>query len=101
NPRNLQMLLQFLAGRGHTLLVAKSGEADLEIAAQSTPAVVLLDVMMPGLDGFETCRRLKADPATRDAAVLFLSAAGETEHKLAGFAAGGGDFATQTNQRDH
>src|SRR5215203_4915363 len=59
NPRNLQMLLQFLGGRGHTLLVAKSGEAALEIAAKSRPAVVLLDVMMPGLDGFETCHRLK------------------------------------------
>src|SRR4051794_1532090 len=98
NPRNLQMLLQFLGGRGHTLLVAKSGEAALEIAAKSRPAVILLDVMMPGIDGFETCRRLKSDARTRDAAVLFLSAAGETEQKLAGFEAGGVDYITKPIQ---
>jgi serine phosphatase RsbU (regulator of sigma subunit) len=98
NPRNLQMLLQFLGGRGHTLLVAKSGEAALEIAAKSRPAVILLDVMMPGIDGFETCRRLKADERTRDAAVLFLSAAGETEQKLSGFEAGGVDYITKPIQ---
>jgi phosphoserine phosphatase RsbU/P len=98
NPRNLQMLLQFLGGRGHTLLVAKSGEAALEIAVKSRPAVILLDVMMPGIDGFETCRRLKADERTRDAAVLFLSAAGETEQKLAGFEAGGVDYITKPIQ---
>ena len=92
------MLLQFLGGRGHTLLVAKSGEAALEIAAKSRPAVILLDVMMPGIDGFETCRRLKADERTRDAAVLFLSAAGETEQKLAGFEAGGVDYITKPIQ---
>jgi sigma-B regulation protein RsbU (phosphoserine phosphatase) len=89
------MLLQFLGGRGYSLLVAKCGEAALEIAAKSRPAVILLDVMMPGIDGFETCRRLKADARTRDAAVLFLSAAGETDHKLSGFAVGGVDYITK------
>src|SRR5215210_4804170 len=92
NPRNLQMLLQILDGKGYSLLVAKSGEQAVEIAKKSRPAVVLLDVMMPGIDGFETCRRLKSARETCDAAVLFLSAAGETDRKLTGFAAGGVDY---------
>jgi serine phosphatase RsbU (regulator of sigma subunit) len=98
NPRNLQMLLQILDGKGYSLLVAKSGEQAVEIARKSRPAVVLLDVMMPGIDGFETCRRLKSARETRDAAVLFLSAAGETDRKLTGFAAGGVDYITKPIQ---
>ena len=74
DPTNLQVLLQTLKGRGYKLLVAKSGEECLTIARSSGPGLILLDVMMAGIDGFETCQRLKADPATRDAAVIFLSA---------------------------
>ena len=98
NPRNLQMLLQILDGRGYSLLVARNGEQAVEIARKSRPAVVLLDVMMPGIDGFETCRRLKSHPETRDAAVLFLSAAGEMDRKLTGFASGGVDYITKPIQ---
>ena len=62
---NLDVLRQALDGRGYRLFVAKSGETALEVARKARPALVLLDVVMPGIDGYETCRRLKDDPETR------------------------------------
>ena len=69
NPTNLQVLLQTLDGRGHELLAATNGEDALRIAGTERPALVLLDVMMSGIDGYEVCRRLKANPATEPSAV--------------------------------
>ncbi len=100
NPTNLQLLLQTLDGRGYKLLVAKSGESAIDIAKKTKPNVVLLDVMMPGMDGFETCRRLKSDPATRDAAVIFLSALSELHQKVSGFSLGAVDYITKPIQPD-
>jgi serine phosphatase RsbU (regulator of sigma subunit) len=100
NPTNLQLLLQTLDGRGYKLLVAKGGEAAIDIARKTKPAVILLDVMMPGMDGFETCRRLKADPATRDSAVIFLSALNEVHQKVSGFSLGAVDYITKPIQSD-
>ena len=84
NPTNLQVLLQTLDGRGHELLAATNGEDALRIAGTEHPALVLLDVMMPGIDGYEVCRRLKANPATEQSAVIFLSALGDVEDRVRG-----------------
>ena len=72
NPTNLQVLYQTLETTGCKLLVAKNGEAALSIAQKASPDLILLDIMMPGIDGFEVCRRLKADPATEGIPVIFL-----------------------------
>ena len=71
---------------------ALNGEAALKFARQKHPDLILLDVMMPGMDGFEVCRRLKADPVTRDIPVLFLTALDEVEHKRLGFETGAVDY---------
>ena len=100
NPTNLQVLLQTLDGQGYNMLVAKSGETALDIARKTHPSVILLDIMMPGIDGFETCRRLKADATTRDAAVIFLSALDETADKVRGLELGAVDYITKPIQGD-
>ena len=73
-PTNLDILREALGGPNYRLFVARSGEEALRVAARARPLIVLLDVVMPGIDGYETCRRLKADPETRDSAVIFVSA---------------------------
>ena len=95
NPANLQVLVRSLDGRGHRLLVAKDGEAALNIARRVQPDLVLLDVLMPGLGGFDVCRALKAHPATSDAPVIFLSALGDVADKVAGLALGAVDYVTK------
>ena len=97
-PANLDLLRQALDGRGYRLLVATSGEDALKVARRARPALVLLDVMMPGIDGFETCRRLKADPETAGAAVIFLSALAEAREKVRGLEAGAVDFVSKPFQ---
>ena len=92
NPTNLQVLYQTLDGRGYRLLTARSGEQALSIAARIHPAMILLDIMMPGLDGFETCRRLKAGPETAESAVIFLSALDEVKDKVKGLELGAVDY---------
>lgn len=95
SPVNVQILNQLLHGRGYHLLVAKNGEDALRIALQERPDLVLLDVIMPRMDGFEVCRRLKADPETRGAAVIFTSALSETENKVKGLEVGAVDYITK------
>ena len=92
NATNLQLLYQTLDGRGYKLLVAKSGEQALNIAARAQPALVLLDIMMPGMDGYEVCERLKRDPVTEKIAVIFLSALDDTSDKVHGFHLGAVDY---------
>ena len=92
NPTNLQVLYQALDGRGYRLLIAKSGEQALAVSAKAKPALILLDIMMPGIDGFETCTRLKADPETADSAVIFLSALNEASDKVRGLELGAVDY---------
>ena len=87
-----------LDGHGYRLLVATSGEDALRVALRARPSLVLLDVLMPGIDGYETCRRLKADPATADAAVIFLSALEDAREKVRGLEAGAVDFVTKPFQ---
>ncbi|MBN1346429.1 MAG: response regulator [Phycisphaerae bacterium] len=92
NPTNLQVLFKMLDGRGYELRIAKTGEDALAIACDARPALILLDIMMPGIDGYEVCRRLKEDPTTRDATVIFLSALDETKDKVRGLELGAVDY---------
>lgn len=100
NPINLQILYKTLQGSGYKLLIAKNGETALEIAQRVKPSLVLLDVMMPGMDGFEVCQRLKAAPETANVAVIFLSALGDSQAKVRGFAVGGVDYVAKPFQAD-
>lgn len=97
-PDNLAVLADVLTEAGHVVLVATDGERALETARRAMPDVILLDAVMPGLDGFETCRRLKAEEQTREIPVVFMTGLTETEHVLAGFAAGGIDYVTKPIQ---
>jgi DNA-binding NarL/FixJ family response regulator len=97
-PENLAVLSDLLGEAGYVVLVATDGERAIDTAHRVAPDVILLDAVMPGLDGFETCRRLKAEEATRDIPVVFMTGLTETEHVLAGFAAGGVDYVTKPIQ---
>jgi two-component system, sensor histidine kinase and response regulator len=99
-PANLSVLLQCLGDAGYHVLIAEDGEEALELMARRAPDLVLLDVMMPGIDGFETCRQLKQNPATADVPVIFMTALADTPEKLAGFAAGAVDYITKPIQHD-
>jgi DNA-binding response OmpR family regulator/DNA-binding CsgD family transcriptional regulator len=94
-PDNLALLHDALDESGYTVLVATSGEAALQRAAQALPDIVLLDAMMPGLDGFEVARRLKADPRTAHIPIIFMTGLTETEHLVAALEAGGVDYVTK------
>lgn len=100
NPTNLQVLFQTLEGVGCKLLIAKNGNGALAIAGKALPDLILLDIMMPDIDGYEVCRRLKTDPATADIPVIFLSALGETEDKVKGLQLGAVDYTTKPFQLD-
>ena len=100
NPTNLQVLFQTLDGVGCKLLVAKNGEIALSIAGKARPDLILLDIMMPGIDGYEVCRQLKSVPATADIPVIFLSALGDTEDKVKGLQLGAVDYITKPFQPD-
>lgn len=97
-PANLGALGEFLTAEGAKVFVAQSGAAALGRIAAVKPDLILLDVSMPGLDGLETCRRLKRDPAWAEVPVLFITALGEVADKVAGFAAGGVDYITKPFQ---
>jgi DNA-binding NtrC family response regulator len=100
NPTNLQVLYQTLADTGYRLLAARSGKDAIAIAQRVVPDLILLDVMMPGMDGFETCSRLKADQRTRDAAVIFLSALADSGDKVRGLELGAVDFVNKPFQAE-
>jgi signal transduction histidine kinase len=95
NPANLAVLTHTLMGHDCRVLVAQHGDSGIQIAKRALPALILLDVQLPGMDGFEVCRRLKADPATQTIPVLFMTAHGAAADKLRGFAAGGVDYITK------
>jgi sigma-B regulation protein RsbU (phosphoserine phosphatase) len=100
NPTNLQVLFQTLEGRDYNLLVAKNGEMALSIARKALQNLILLDIMMPGIDGYEVCRQLKADPSTQEIPVIFLSALGDTKDKVQGLDLGAVDYVTKPFQPD-
>ncbi|WP_438032781.1 response regulator [Sorangium sp. So ce204] len=94
-PTNLALLVDHLESAGHQALAAEDAEAALKRASLMKPDLILLDVVMPGIDGFETCRRLKAAEGTRDIPVIFMTCLGEVADKLVGFEAGGVDYITK------
>ncbi|OLP19783.1 hypothetical protein BST81_04425 [Leptolyngbya sp. 'hensonii'] len=98
NPTNLEVLSETLAQEGFQIAVAVDGESALEQVKYHVPELVLLDVMMPGIDGFETCRRLKADPRSRDIPIIFMTALSDTENKLKGLSLGAVDYVTKPFQ---
>jgi sigma-B regulation protein RsbU (phosphoserine phosphatase) len=100
NPTNLQVLYQTLETTGCKLLVAKNGEAALAIAQKAAPDLILLDIMMPGIDGFEVCRRLKNNPDTANIPVIFLSALTDTKDKVQGLQLGAVDYVSKPFQPD-
>jgi DNA-binding NtrC family response regulator len=94
-PQNVKLLNDLLAVKGFVVATAADGKAALEITRARTVDLVLLDVMMPGMDGFEVCQKLKADAATRDIPVIFLTALDDTFDKVRAFSAGAVDFVTK------
>lgn len=94
-PDNLSVLHDALDEAGLTVLVANDGPSAIARARQARPDVVLLDALMPGMDGFEVARRLKADPRTAPIPIVFMTGLTETEHVVAAFAAGGCDYVTK------
>jgi DNA-binding response OmpR family regulator/DNA-binding CsgD family transcriptional regulator len=94
-PDNLAVLHDALDEAGFTVLVANNGAAALERAQQRVPDIILLDAVMPGMDGFETCRRLRAHILTRAIPIIFMTGLTEAEHVVAAFGAGGTDYVTK------
>jgi sigma-B regulation protein RsbU (phosphoserine phosphatase) len=100
NSTNLQVLYQTLETTGCKLLVAKNGETALAIAQKAAPDLILLDIMMPDIDGFEVCRRLKDNPDTANIPVIFLSALTDTKDKVQGLQLGAVDYVSKPFQPD-
>jgi PAS domain S-box-containing protein len=97
-PDNLQVLSEILIREGHRVRPVTNGEAALRTIEAELPHLVLTDIKMPGMDGFELCRRLKADPRTCEIPVMFISALGETKDKVRAFEMGGVDYVTKPFQ---
>ena len=100
NPDNLKVLHETLQGRGYELRVANSGDAAFQVVQNIVPDLILLDVMMPGIDGFEVCQRLKDDPRTQHVTVIFLSALDDSRDKVRGLNLGAVDFISKPYRMD-
>lgn len=98
NPINLGVVVEHLEENGYNVLVAQGGEEALARAQLVQPDLILLDVMMPGIDGFETCRRLKARASTAAIPVIFMTALTDIDDKMSAFAAGGVDYVSKPFQ---
>ncbi|MBH8555536.1 response regulator [Nostocaceae cyanobacterium CENA357] len=94
-PTNIKVLFEILNQAGFRVSVAKNGKSALEKVQETLPNLILLDVMMPGIDGFETCRRLKHNPKTKDIPVIFMTALSETVDKVKGLQIGAVDYITK------
>ena len=95
SPETLRLLTDALDGAGMTVMVALDGTGAMRIVDQITPDIVLLDAVMPGMDGFETCRRLKRDAGLANVPIIFMTGLAETEHIVRGLEAGGVDYVTK------
>ncbi len=95
NPNNLSVLVRLLRESGYRTLVAVDGESAIAQITYAKPEIILLDVMMPGIDGFETCRRLKANPNSAEIPVIFMTALSDTIDKVKGFNLGAVDYITK------
>ncbi|OUC11687.1 MAG: hybrid sensor histidine kinase/response regulator [Alkalinema sp. CACIAM 70d] len=100
NPTNLKVLSEAIQGNTWKALMATDGESAIEQAEYAHPDLILLDVMMPGIDGFETCRRLKANPLTQDIPIIFMTALSETMDKVRGLELGAVDYITKPFQQE-
>src|SRR6202142_1310494 len=94
-PANLRLLTDLLAKHGYRVRPASDGALALKSVAARTPDLILLDVSMPNMEGYEVCRRLKADEKNSRIPVIFISAFGDTHQKVKGFEAGGVDYITK------
>lgn len=99
-PASLKLLTEILRSEGYTVRSAINGELALHSATAQPPELMLLDIRMPGMSGFEVCRRLKEQEPTRDVPVIFVSALSDTGEKLEGFEAGAVDYVTKPFQRE-
>src|SRR3982075_1297866 len=95
SPETLRLLTDALDGAGMTVMFAMDGAAAMRIVDQITPDIILLDAVMPGMDGFETCRRLKRDAGLSNVPIIFMTGLAETEHTARGLEAGGVDYVTK------
>jgi DNA-binding response OmpR family regulator len=95
NPTNLQILGKQLAERGYDLSIAQSGQEALDFVATCHPDLILLDIMMPDMDGYEVCRRLKKDSGTSQIPIIFLTARIDADEIIKGFALGAADYVTK------
>ncbi len=98
NPQNVELLVEFLLRKGYTTHTALSGQQALEHIQYTLPDLILLDIMMPGINGYQVCRQLKEDARTSDIPVIFLSALTDTIDKVKGFSLGAVDFITKPFQ---
>jgi CheY-like chemotaxis protein len=99
-PTNLQVLFDLLSEQSYRVAIAKNGETALQRLETFQPNLILLDVMMPGIDGFETCQRLKANPNTRDIPVIFMTALSDSVDKVKGLRLGAVDYITKPIQHE-
>lgn len=99
NPTNLRVVVGFLANYDFEIMTSLDGEDAIRKATRFMPDIILLDVMMPGIDGFETCRRLTANPTTKNIPVIFMTALSSEDDKVRGFEAGAVDYITKPIQQ--
>jgi two-component system, sensor histidine kinase and response regulator len=100
NQENLKVISSFLKEKSYRIALATDGESAFKVLESNNIDLVLLDVMMPGLDGFEVCRILKEKPETKDIPVIFLTARNETEDIVKGFQSGGVDYITKPFRKE-
>ncbi|MCC5846219.1 MAG: hybrid sensor histidine kinase/response regulator [Verrucomicrobia bacterium] len=98
HPTNIDVLFDYLSDLGYEVLVAEDGQSALERIHYARPDIILLDIMMPTMDGFDTCEQLKANPETRDIPVIYVTALGGISDKIRGFEAGAVDYITKPYQ---
>lgn len=99
-PASLKLLTEIMRDQGYDVRSAINGELAIRAATNNPPDLILLDIRMPVMDGFEVCKRLKEIPSTKDVPIIFVSAASETDDKLAGFVLGAVDYVTKPYQQD-
>jgi diguanylate cyclase (GGDEF)-like protein len=100
SPTNLEVLLNFLRNAKFRIIIAQDGETGILKVEEASPDVILLDIIMPGIDGFETCRRLKANPSTQEIPIIFMTALSQTSVIVKGFQLGAVDYITKPTQQE-
>jgi len=98
-PDNIKVLYQFLVNCGFNVLIAEAGEEGIQVTEKANPDLILLDILMPGMDGFEVCKYLKNQEQTRNIPIIFITALSQTEDKIRGFEMGAADYITKPFQQ--